>query len=277
MGDDAHHAFTRRYCVDHDACPKGRVWARNPICSLFAVYVWDSVAGHHEHRTSQLLHDAVGCSPRHRGHQGAASALGQLEWLAGMGHRLRRDPGGGCGSLFPRRVGFMRTRRSWLAINALVIGVMLVWGLWLLGQGKTIADYTLSRLGDKPISPTCRTFGMDAPAVSKFGWSQEPTHAWSDRRDAYIALKFPAMPRGGAVDMDVIALLGERATFRIGQGPTYSITSARQVRLPFASRQAGPIVIKINVENPKRPSGEDRRWLGIAIKELRVVSASCKP
>lgn len=169
----------------------------------------------------------------------------------------------------------MSTQRSRVLFNALVIACMLVWGLWLLGRGKSIADYTLSRLSYKPIAPTCQTFGMDAPSVAKVGWSQEPTHSWSDRRDAYIALTLPAMPRGGAVDMNVIALPGEQATFRIDRGAVFSIKSARQLRLPFGSRKAGPILIEITVEKPKRPSGEDRRWLGIAVKDLRVVSASC--
>ena len=171
----------------------------------------------------------------------------------------------------------MSTQHNRLAISSLLIAVMFAWGIWLLGQARTVADYTLVRLSDKPVAPACRWFGMDDPSVAKFGWSQEPTHAWSDRRDAYIALTLPAMPRGGAIDMDVIALPGEHATLGIEHGAAYSINSARQVRLPFGSRKSGPILISISVEKPKRPFGEDRRWLGIAIKELRVVSSACSP
>lgn len=171
----------------------------------------------------------------------------------------------------------MKTQRSRLAISVLVVSVMLAWGLWLLAQARSTADYTLLRLIGKPTALTCQWFGMDAPSVAKLGWSQEPVHAWSDRRDAYIALTLPAMPRGGAIDLDVIALPGGHATLRLDQGAAYSISSARQVRLPFGSRQAGPSVIKIQVEQPQRPSGEDRRWLGIAIKDLRIASAACPP
>lgn len=171
----------------------------------------------------------------------------------------------------------MKDQRIRISISALVAAVMFAWGIWLLGQARSTADYTRLRLSGKPVAPACQWFGLDEPSVAKFGWSQEPEHAWSDRRDAYLALNLPAMPRGGAIDMNVIALPGERATLSIDKGAPLSISSARPVRLPFSSRQAGPSVIRVHVENPKRPFGEDRRWLGIAIQNLRVVSTACPP
>lgn len=156
--------------------------------------------------------------------------------------------------------------------NVLLLAGMVVWGVWLLGQAKGVDDYVVDRAAGKPRPPACQWMPLGAPEVATLGWSIESEHAWSDRKVAFVALNAPALPRGAALDLDVIALPGGEAVFSLEDANVrYTISNARQVRIPVQPRATpGPLVVKLVVDDPQPPSGEDRRWLGVAVKQLRL-------
>lgn len=160
-----------------------------------------------------------------------------------------------------------------LAGNVLVLAVMAAWGCWLLTQARGVGYYAVGRLAGKGVVPSCHWLGLDAAPVASLGWSIEPGHAWSDRREAFVAVNLPALPAGGALDLEVISLPGESATLAIDGGATFALHDARPVRLPLEAGKAGPMLLRIQVEHPQSPTDVDRRWLGIALKQLRLVPA----
>lgn len=80
---------------------------------------------------------------------------------------------------------------------------MTAWGLWLLGQARSKAEYVEADARDNPFAQSCEWMPMSAPAVAHLGLAIEPTLAWTDRADAYIALRTGAAPKGAAIDLHV--------------------------------------------------------------------------
>lgn len=166
----------------------------------------------------------------------------------------------------------MRMRR-WLSL-LVIVGVM-VWAAWLLSRGKSKLDYVAENARKQLPLAACEWVPIDAPAVAALGLSFEPSHAWTDRKEAMLAFRTGSVGGALAVKLQVISIAGAGVSISADGGKSMALQDPGEFSLPLRSPRAGNVhTVSIKVARPQPPQGQDRRWLGVAISAIHVCGVN---
>lgn len=148
------------------------------------------------------------------------------------------------------------------------------WGVWLLSNAMSRADYVRLQADQAHPVPRCEWVKPAHPGLASLGLSLAPDHSWTDRATAYVAGWVPAMPSGGRLDLDFAAVAADDLIVDADAAASrIRIKRGRIATLELMPRPSGVLLITLDATNPKPPTGEDRRWLGAALVRLRVCPA----
>ncbi len=168
-----------------------------------------------------------------------------------------------------RRVGVYRLG------SVLVIVAMLAWAAWLASMARSKLDYLVAKAQTQAPLPACLWTSISTPAVSSLGLSFEPSHAWSERKETFLAFRTPSFLPPVVVDLRLPAVVGKDVLMSADGGKVFAVSADGDVRLPLRQLPAGSVhVVAIRIGKSLPPHGQDRRWLGVAISEVRVCGAS---
>lgn len=155
---------------------------------------------------------------------------------------------------------------------------VLAWAGWLWHERKTLADYVFDNASVAPVMPFCEWVPVGSPQVVSLGVDTTSPPPWTDTRRALIAFRTGSrLP--WYVDVGVVAVVGNGVTVSADGGQPRSIRFQQlpegdAVRLPLSwSARDGVHMITIRVANARPPSGNEQRWLGIAISRIRVCDS----
>lgn len=168
-------------------------------------------------------------------------------------------------------------RKGIIAINAVVLLLLLGWGLYLLAHSKQKSTYVTGRAAQlAPLEANCSWIGIDKQHQANLGLNLEPERAWTDRDQAYLAFKLPAANHPRWLDMDIHAVKAKRVIVSVdGVASRYKIEGGGKFRLalPAADGQADQtVLVRFDSQGARPASKEDGRWLGIAVGAIRVCS-----
>ena len=160
-----------------------------------------------------------------------------------------------------------------VAGNALLVAVMLAWGVYLLGMVRSKADYITGRVGDTVLP--CAWIPLSDPALSTLGLSHEEHHSWEDRATAYIAFRTPPMPAGGTLEISLVALLGKRVDMRLrGEGAKQRMKHPGNYAIALEPAEHARVrLLELKTRGMQPPTPQDSRWLGAAFGQIRSCAA----
>lgn len=162
--------------------------------------------------------------------------------------------------------------RMWRVLSVALLLGMAGWGTWLLGQSRRPADYVVARVdGTRPLRP-CTWVASNSDRIESLGLSIAADHSWTDRTTAWVALPAPALPRGGVLELTIAGVAADDVIIDAeGARTRVRVTAPGTVRLALTPRAApGALLVTLRADDPKPPTGQDRRWLGIALQRLRI-------
>lgn len=166
----------------------------------------------------------------------------------------------------------MRVRR-WVSL--LVIIGMMAWAAWLLSRGKSRLDYVVENARKQAPLAACEWVPIATPSVATLGLSFEPSHAWTERKEAMLAFQTGAIVGASVVKLRLVSIAGAGISISADGGESRMLQSPGEFSLPLRKPRTGNVhTVSIKVARPLPPHGQDRRWLGVAISAIRTCGAS---
>ena len=171
-------------------------------------------------------------------------------------------------------------RAVWLSRMAglTIFLAMAAWAGWLWHARKSVMDYIVADALRAPLVPFCQWLPLNAPAISSIGLDTTSEPVWTYAKTASIVFHTgPRQPRH--VEVRMVAAAGTGIALSIDGGPAQSVSKESlekdqvlQLRPAWRTRD-GLHVLRIDIANPRPPSGREQRWLGLAISRIRVCDS----
>lgn len=158
-------------------------------------------------------------------------------------------------------------------VSLLVIGAMMAWLAWLVSTARSKQDYVVTKAQMQTPLAACTWTAMSASAVTTLGLDFEPTHAWSERKQVFIAFRTQPLVAPAFVQLRLAAVVGTGIEVDADGGSPVRVSHADELRLPLL-QHGGVHVVTIHVGRALPPHGQDRRWLGMAISAIRVCGTT---
>lgn len=156
--------------------------------------------------------------------------------------------------------------------------VFVLWAAWLWHARKTLVDYVSEEATKAPMIPFCEWVPVGTAAVASLGLDMATPPPWTDTPSALIAFR-TGRRLPWYVDIGVVAVAGSGVTLSADGGrpravPAQPLPKGKIIRLPLSWHTPdGVHRVTIHVAGAKPPSGNEQRWLGIAISQIRVCDS----
>lgn len=155
---------------------------------------------------------------------------------------------------------------------------MLAWAGWLWHARKTVMDYLTADVLRGPAIPFCQWLPIAAPGIASIGLDTTSAPVWTYAKSASIVFRTGAR-QPWYVDVRMIATAGTGISLSV-DGGTARYVSKESLKhddvlrlLPAWHARDGLHVVRIDVDDPRPPSGSEQRWLGLAISSIRVCDS----
>ncbi|MBS0382017.1 MAG: hypothetical protein JSR56_06250 [Proteobacteria bacterium] len=155
---------------------------------------------------------------------------------------------------------------------------VLAWAGWLWHARKTVMDYLTADVLRGPSVPFCRWLPINAPGIASIGLDTTSNPVWTYAKTAAIVFRTGSR-QPWYVDVRMIAAAGSGISLSIDGGPARYVSKDSLKHedvlrlLPAWDTRDGLHVVRIDVANPRPPSGQDQRWLGLAISRIKVCDS----
>lgn len=155
---------------------------------------------------------------------------------------------------------------------------VLAWAGWLWHARKTVMDYVTATALRAQAIPFCQWLPVSAPEISSIGLDTTSDPVWTYAKTASIVFRTGSR-QPWYVDVRMIMAAGTGITLSIDGGPPHAVSKEsleqdQVLRLrPAWDTRDGLHVVRIDVANPRPPSGQDQRWLGLAISRIKVCDS----